>query len=76
MFCHIAENWRGRPLVSYEVVVNLIASTTTRQGLKVRAALDERPYPLGTEVSPEQMAALHLERSTFHGEWNYTLHPK
>jgi transposase len=76
MFCHIAENWRGRPLVSYEVVVNLIASTTTRQGLHVRAALDERPYPLGIDISRDQMAALHLERSAFHGEWNYTLRPK
>ncbi|WP_163781660.1 ISAzo13-like element transposase-related protein [Myxococcus vastator] len=62
--------------VSYEVVVNLIASTTTRQGLKVRAALVQREYPLGLDVTREQMADLHIERSNFHGEWNYTLRPK
>jgi hypothetical protein len=75
MFCHIAENWRGHPLVSYEVVVNLIASTATHQGLRVRAALDKHSYPIGIDVSREEMAALHLERSNFHGEWNYTLRP-
>ena len=75
MFCHITENWRGRPLVSHEVVVNLIAATTTRQGLRVSAGLDSHAYPLGTKITDKQMAALNLERSDFHGDWNYTLHP-
>jgi transposase len=75
MFCHITENWRGRPLVSHEVVVNLIAATTTRQGLHVGSELDKRPYPLGIKVTDDQMAALNLQRADFHGEWNYTIHP-
>jgi len=75
MFCHITENWRGRPLISHEVVVNLIAATTTRQGLRVSAGLDKRTYPIGTKITDMQMAALNIERADFHGDWSYTLHP-
>ena len=75
MFCHITENWRGRPLVSREVVVNLIGLTTTRKGLRIRAALDTSAYPTGIEISDAAMAALRIERDTFHGEWNYTIAP-
>ena len=76
MFCHITMNWRGRPLVSHEVVVNLIVNTTTRKGLKIRAELDEGLYAIGTVVSKVEMAGLKLERAEFHGEWNYVLHPR
>ena len=75
MFCHITMNWRGRPLVSHEVVVNLIMNTTTRKGLKIRAELDKGLYATGTVVSKAAMAGLKLERAEFHGEWNYVLHP-
>lgn len=75
LFCHITRNWRGRPLESLEVVVNLIASTTTTQGLRVRAALDTGHYPTGIKVEDDTMAALHLTADEFHGEWNYTIAP-
>src|SRR5712692_1715376 len=76
MFCHINENWRGRPLVSREVVVNLIGHTTTKTGLAIRSALDEHSYPTGREVTAEQMESLALKQEKFHGEWNYTLRPR
>jgi hypothetical protein len=76
MFCHITQNWRGRPLVSHEAIVNLIGSTTTTQGLKVRAALDTNVYPTGIQVTDEELAAVQLMRSDFHGEWNYTILPR
>jgi transposase len=75
LFCHITMNWRGRPLTSHEVVVNAIAATTTRAGLTVHSELDTDTYPLGVEVSDQQMANLPITRHGFHGEWNYTLHP-
>jgi hypothetical protein len=75
LFCHITQNWRGRPLVSHETVVELIGSTTTSQGLRVRAALDRHPYPTGIEVSAAEWAAVRLEPAAFHGEWNYTIRP-
>ena len=75
MFCHITENWRGRPLVSHEVIVNLIASTTTSKGLRVRAALDTRKYPTGIRVDDTDMASLNLTSDKFHGDWNYRLAP-
>ena len=75
MFCHITQNWRGRPLVSHEVIVALIANTTTRAGLKIRAELDTSQYPTGTKVSDEELAAVNLKRHAFHGDWNYTLSP-
>jgi hypothetical protein len=75
MFSHITQNWRGRPLVSHEVIIQLIANTTTKAGLKIRAELDPGHYPTGTLVSDEQLAKLNLKRSEFHGEWNYTIMP-
>ncbi len=76
MFCHITENWRGRPLVSREVVVNLIGSTTTRTGLEIKAELDGGSYPTGREVTDQQMEGLSIKREKFHGEWNYTMRPR
>jgi hypothetical protein len=75
MFCHITQNWRGRPLVSHEVIVNLIANTATRQGLKIKAELDEGLYPTGIKVSDQELATVHLKRSPFHGDWNYSVLP-
>ena len=75
MFSQITRNWRGRPLVSHEVIVALIANTTTQTGLKIRAELDIRNYPTGISVTDAEFAALNLKRANFHGEWNYTLLP-
>jgi len=68
-------NWRGRPLTSHEVIVQSIAATTTRTGLRVHAELDPGSYPAGKKVSDAEMDALPLGRHAWHGEWNYTLHP-
>ena len=76
LFSHITMNWRGRPLASHEVVVQTIAATTTRTGLRVRAELDDSPYDTGVKVSDRQMDALPLARHDWHGDWNYTLHPR
>jgi transposase len=76
MFCHITENWRGRPLVSREVVVNLIGHTTTRTGLEILSELNENRYPTGREVTDQQMESLSIKREKFHGEWNYPLVPR
>jgi len=73
MFCHITENWRGKPPVSHEVIVNLIGNTTTKTGLSIQADLDRRTYPTGIEVSEQDMRELNLEKSEFHGEWNYRI---
>lgn len=73
MFCHITQNWRGRPLISHEVIIQLIANTTTAQGLKIKAELDRREYPTGTKVTPQQLAAVRLKPAKFHGEWNYRI---
>jgi Rhodopirellula transposase DDE domain len=75
LFCFITKNWRGRPLTTYEVIVNLIASTTTKAGLFVRAAIDTNVYDTGITVSDEELARLRLIRAKFHGEWNYTIKP-
>ena len=75
LFCHITQNWRGRPLVSLEVIVNLIGNTTTRAGLKVRAELDPAPYPTGLKVSDTDFAAVQLQPGAFHGDWNYSIIP-
>jgi hypothetical protein len=75
MFCHITQNWRGRPLVSHEVIINLIANTATRTGLKIRAELDAGTYPTGIKVTDEELAAVNLKRDKFHGEWNYSILP-
>jgi hypothetical protein len=75
MFCHITQNWRGRPLVSHEVVVALIGHTTTAKGLRIQAELNPGTYPTGTEVSDAELATVRLERDAFHGDWNYTIVP-
>lgn len=75
MFSHITQNWRGRPLVSHEVVVQLIANTTTSDGLVIRAELDTGSYPTGLTVTDEVLAALNIKRAKFHGDWNYALVP-
>jgi Rhodopirellula transposase DDE domain len=75
LFCHITRNWRGRPLVSLEVIVNLIGNTTTRTGLKVQAKLDSATYPTGVKVSDTELAAVQLEPAAFHGDWNYAIAP-
>ena len=76
MFCHITQNWRGRPLVSRQVVVNLIGNTTTAEELRIRAQLDDREYPAGIKVSNQALAELAIERDEFHGEWNYRVKPR
>jgi hypothetical protein len=76
LFSFISINWRGRPLRSFETVVNLIGNTTNRAGLVVRAGLDRRKYPTGRTVSAKQLRALHIERDDFHGDWNYVIHPR
>lgn len=76
MFCHITQNWRGRPLTSHEVIVNLIANTTTRSSLRIGASLDDREYPTGKKVTDEQMNSLNIERDDFHGDWNYSISPR
>ncbi|MFH0983299.1 MAG: ISAzo13 family transposase [Planctomycetota bacterium] len=76
LFCFITKNWRGRPLTSYEVIVNLISNTTTKSGLTVRAALDTKQYETGIEISNEQLARVHCRAAKFHGEWNYTIRPQ
>jgi Rhodopirellula transposase DDE domain len=75
LFSFISTNWRGKPLISHEVIINLIAATTTSTGLKVYAQLDDRDYPKGIEVSDQQLAAVNLTRDQFHGEWNYRITP-
>ena len=75
LFSFISTNWRGKPLISHEVIINLINATTTTTGLKVYAQLDDRDYPKSTEVTPQQLAEVHLTRNPFHGEWNYRVTP-
>jgi hypothetical protein len=75
LFSAISMNWRGRPLTSHEVIVELIGATTTQTGLRVHAELDRGRYPLGVKVSDEELAAVSLARHAFHGEWNYTIQP-
>jgi hypothetical protein len=76
VFCHITRNWRGRPLESYEVIVQLIGATKTQTGLEVHACLDASPYPKGIKVSDEEMKALCLQPHEFHGDWNDTMAPR
>ncbi len=76
MFCHITQNWRGRPLRSLGVIVNLISNTQTEAGLKIKAGLDSSLYRIGIKVSDEQLAAVRMKKDDFHGEWNYTISPK
>jgi len=76
LFSFITQNWRGKPLVSHQVIVQLIAATTTKTGLKVRCELDQNTYPAGIKVSDAEIEAVNLTRHDFHGEWNYTISPK
>ena len=75
LFSHISMNWRGQPLISHEVIVNLIAATTTQKGLKVRASIDSKLYPKGIKVTDEEFTAIRIQRDDFHGEWNYSIIP-
>jgi hypothetical protein len=75
MFCHITENWRGRPLLSRAVIVNLIGHVRTSEGLQIKSALDTNSYPKGIKVSDEQLAGVRLRRAKFHGDWNDTVLP-
>ena len=75
LFSFITINWRGKPLLSYRTIVQLIAATTTDAGLMVQAILDEAKYPKGVKVTDAQLAAVNLTRHNFHGEWNYTICP-
>jgi transposase len=75
LFAFITQNWRGKPLVSYAVILNLIAATTTETGLTVESTLDVTTYPIATRVTDRQMATLSISRDAFHGEWNYSLRP-
>ena len=76
LFCFITQNWRGRPLRTFETIVDLIGSTSTRAGLRVKAALDRRSYPTGVKVTAAQFRELTLIKDAFHGEWNYELKPR
>jgi len=76
LFCHISQNWRGRPLTSLQVVVNLISNTRTSTGLKVTAKLDDNHYATGIKVPDQQFKAIAIDRHDFHGEWNYRIQPQ
>jgi hypothetical protein len=76
LFAAISTNWRGQPLTSHEVIVNLIGATTNRTGLAVHAELDTHHYPKGIKITDEQINALRITHHKFHGEWNYTLRPE
>ena len=75
MFCHITENWRGRPLLSQAVIVNLIGHARTSEGLRIESELDENSYPKGIKVSDEELAGVRLRKAKFHKDWNYTIVP-
>lgn len=76
LFSQITKNWRGRPLVSHEVIVNLIANTTTQTGLEVKCELDRNKYRKGIKISDEEFNEVKIKRNNFHGEWNYTICPR
>jgi len=76
LFCHITHNWQGVPLETLEIVVNLIGSTKTKQGLEVHAWLDGQQYEKGRKISNAQLAEIHIKRNKFHGDWNYEIHPR
>ena len=76
MFSFITKNWRGRPLVSYQTIVDLIANTRTTTGLKIKAKLTRRAYPTGVETPASEIAKLNLTPAAFHGDWNYSLLPQ
>jgi hypothetical protein len=76
MFAHITQNWRGRLLVSHEVMVNLIGNTTTEKGLTINGELARNRYPKGIKVSDDALARVNIEKAKFHGEWNYQISPR
>lgn len=76
MFSYISQNWRGKPLVSIETIVNLIGSTKTKKGLSIQTAVDTNDYAKGIKITDKDMNLLNLERKGFHGEWNYTIRPR
>jgi hypothetical protein len=76
MFCYISKNWRGRPLISIETVIELISNTTTAKGLKIVCVKDENKYELGAKVTDEELAGLNITRDAFHGDWNYIISSK
>jgi hypothetical protein len=76
MFCFISKNWRGRPLISVETVIELISNTSTSKGLKIVCAEDKNKYELGIKASDKELAELNITRDAFHGDWNYIISPK
>ena len=76
VFCHITQNWRGKPLRTFETIVDLIGNTRTNAGLRVKAELDKRKYPTGVAKTDAEMDALSLHRNEFRGDWNYELRPR
>jgi transposase len=76
LFSFLSQNWRGKPLISFEVIVNLIAGTTTATGLEVRSELDTNVYPAGAKVADRELAQVRLKPDVFHGDWNYEIHPR
>lgn len=76
LFSFISQNWRGKPLLSYEVIVNLIRSTKTKKGLTVQCRLDKNKYQKGIKITDEEMGLLNIKRDGFHGEWNYMIYPR
>ena len=76
LFSFITQNWRGKPLVSYQTIVQLIAATTTDAGLKVRCEIDPNTYTAGVKVTDDEMDAINIFRHKFHGDWNYTIRPQ
>jgi hypothetical protein len=75
LFAFISQNWRGKPLVSHQVIVQLIGATMTESGLQVCCEIDGNLYPKGVKVSEQQMNAINITRHEFHGDWNYTISP-
>lgn len=75
MFCFITQNWRGKPLITHQAIVQLIAHTTTRSGLKIKSAIDERVYEKGVKITDAQMEEINIDKDEFHGEWNYSISP-
>jgi len=73
MFCHLSENWRGRSLLSHQVVVNLIANTTTAKGLRIRAGVDNNNYPTGLKVTKKEMDSINITPARVQSDWNYTI---
>lgn len=76
LFSYISINWRTQPLISWETIIELISHTTSKAGLRVIAVKDSHTYPTGIKVSDEELAAVHIVRDAFHGEWNYTFEPQ